>query len=198
MTNLSEVRFEADADGHPGPTGLTRTVLADLSGQASAGGASLTAVPYATTSLRDWVISLQSKRSPTTASAPASRAMSTTLAIGVLAGVGQHRGVALDDARVAQVRPQLAGARDDGDDRAEDLGRLAAGHDVHGQTGIPKRRSVGRGGGGRRPLLLPAVLAVALLGRLAVALRLAVRLLRAGRTGCWGWPYGFGWRPGCP
>ena len=34
-------------------------------------GTSFTAVPYAATSLIDWVISLQSKRSPSTASAPA-------------------------------------------------------------------------------------------------------------------------------
>ena len=48
----------------------------------SAASASLptsrTAVPYAATSLSDWVISLQSKRSPTTASAPAASAIATS------------------------------------------------------------------------------------------------------------------------
>jgi hypothetical protein len=38
---------------------------------------SLTAVPYAATSLSDWLISLQSNLSPTTASAPAFYAIST-------------------------------------------------------------------------------------------------------------------------
>ena len=41
---------------------------------------SRTAVPYAATSLSDWVISLQSKRSPTTASAPAASAIATSAA----------------------------------------------------------------------------------------------------------------------
>ena len=36
-------------------------------------------MPYAATSLSDWVISLQSNRSPTTASAPAASAISTSL-----------------------------------------------------------------------------------------------------------------------
>ena len=47
--------------------------------RASDSGASYTAVPYADTSLSDWVISLQSYLKATTASAPAATAMSIIL-----------------------------------------------------------------------------------------------------------------------
>ena len=66
---------------------------------------SVTAVPYAATSLSDWVISLQSKRSPTTASAPAASAISTSRADRILPRLGQHRDVAVDRVSATQVGP---------------------------------------------------------------------------------------------
>ena len=80
----------ADASGGPGSAGrsVADAALTGVAADSAAAsepcpgsGTSFTAVPYATTSLMFWVISLQSNRRPRTASAPADSAISTARAM---------------------------------------------------------------------------------------------------------------------
>ena len=89
-------------------------------------GTSLTAVPYAATSLSDWVISLQSKRKPDDGVGPGGLGHLGEPVDRVLAGLGQHGDVAVDRVAAAQIRSQLTGAGHHADHIADHLGDLPA------------------------------------------------------------------------